>query len=47
MARKVVTLELNSTSGIANLLGIAAVIIGLSAGYYLVKKGKSDEEKPA
>ena len=46
MARKVVTLELNSASGNANLLGIAAVIIALSAGYYLVKKGKSDEEKP-
>ena len=47
MARKVVTMELNSTSGNANLLGVAAVVIALSAGYYLVKKGKSDEEKPA
>ena len=47
MARKVVTMELNSASGNANLLGVAAVIIALSAGYYLVKKGKSDEEKPA
>jgi len=47
MARKVVILELNSTSGNANLLGVAAVIIALSAGYYLLKKGKSDEEKPA
>jgi uncharacterized membrane protein (DUF373 family) len=47
MARKVVILELNSTSGNENLLGVAAVIIALSAGYYLVKKGKSDEEKQA
>lgn len=46
MARKVVILELNGASGNANLLGVAAVIIALSAGYYLVKKGKSDEEKP-
>jgi uncharacterized membrane protein (DUF373 family) len=47
MARKVVILEPNSTPGNANLLGTAAVIIALSAGYYLLKKGKSDEEKQA
>jgi uncharacterized membrane protein (DUF373 family) len=47
MARKVVILELNGASGNANLLGVAAIIIALSAGYYLVKKGKSDEEKQA
>lgn len=47
MARKVVILELNGTSGNANLLGVAAVIIALSAGYYLLKKGKSDEWKQA
>lgn len=47
MARKVVILELNGTSGNANLLGVAAVIIALSAGYYLLKKDKSDEWKQA
>ena len=47
MARKVVILEPNSTPGNANLLVTAAVIIALSAGYYLLKKGKSDEEKQA
>lgn len=46
MARKVVIMEPNGASGNANLLGMAAIIIALSAGYYLVKKGKSDEGKP-
>lgn len=46
MSRKVVILELNGASGNSDLLGVAAIIIALSAGYYLVKKGKSVDDKP-
>lgn len=47
MARKVIIVELNESSGNVNLVGVAAIIIALSAGYYLVKKARSEEEKRA
>lgn len=45
MARKVIIVELNESSGNVNLVGVAAIIIALSAGYYLVKKARSEKEK--
>lgn len=47
MSRKIIILELNENSNNVNLLGVAAIIIALAAGYYLVRKGRSEEEKPA
>jgi len=47
MSRKLIILELNENSNNVNLLGVAAIIIALAAGYYLVRKGRSEEEKPA
>ena len=45
-SRKIVMLELNETSSNVDLLGVAALIISLSIGYYLVRKGRSEEKLP-
>jgi len=37
IARKVIILDVKDLSGLA-LLGIAAIILALSIGYYLIKK---------
>ena len=47
MSRKIIILELNENSNDTNLLGIAAIVIAFSAGYYLVRKGRSEEEESA
>lgn len=45
MARKVIIVELGESSSNVNLMGVAAIIIALSAGYYLVRKARSEDEK--
>jgi len=46
IARKVIILDVKDLSGLA-LLGIAAIILALSIGYYLVrKKGESLKDSP-
>jgi uncharacterized membrane protein (DUF373 family) len=47
MARKIIIVELGDSSSTINLVGVAAIIIALSAGYYLVMKARSEEEKRA
>lgn len=42
IARKVIILDVKDLSGVA-LLGIAAIILALSIGYYLIKKNKKGE----
>jgi uncharacterized membrane protein (DUF373 family) len=45
IARKVILLDVKDLSGVA-LLGIAAIILALSIGYYLIKlKAKPEERK--
>ena len=45
IARKVILLDVKELSGVA-LLGIAAIILALSIGYYLIKlKAKPEERK--
>jgi len=44
IARKVIILDLNDLSGSA-LLGIAAIILALCVGYYLVKQKASPGER--
>lgn len=45
MARKIIILEMNESSSNVSLVGVAAVIIALSAGYYLVQKARSEEKR--
>lgn len=47
MARKIIIVELGEPSSNVNLVGLAAIIFALSAGYYLVMKARSEEEKQA
>ena len=47
MARKIIIVELADSSSNVNLVGVAAIIIALSAGYYLVMKARSEEKKRA
>lgn len=44
VARKVIIIDVKDLTGLT-LLGIAAIIICLSAGYYLVKKGLGHQRK--
>jgi len=52
IARKVIILDVKDLSGLA-LIGIAAIILALSVGYYLIRqksaagKGETHEEHPA
>ncbi len=43
MARKVIILDVVALPSMT-LLGIAAIVVSLSAGYYLVKKSQQDEK---
>jgi uncharacterized membrane protein (DUF373 family) len=43
VARKVILMEMNGQSADMELLGLSAVIISLSLGYYLIKKSTSRE----
>jgi uncharacterized membrane protein (DUF373 family) len=47
MARKIIMVELGEPSDNVNLVGVAAIIIALSVGYYLVMKARSEERKQA
>jgi len=42
MARKIIMVELGDSTSNVNLVGVAAIIIALSAGYYLVMKARSE-----
>ena len=43
IARKVIILDVTKLPSIT-LIGIAAIVVSLSAGYYLVKKSQQDEK---
>jgi uncharacterized membrane protein (DUF373 family) len=43
MARKVILMEMNGASDNLELIGLSAIIISLSIGYYLIKKSTSRE----
>jgi uncharacterized membrane protein (DUF373 family) len=45
IARKVIILDIKEVSGIT-LVGIGAIIITLSGGYYLVRSKRKDEDHP-
>ncbi len=44
MARKVIIMEINDSTDDMGLLGISAIIISLSLGYYLIKRSESLEK---
>jgi len=41
MTRKVILMEMNGQSTVMDLLGLSAIIISLSLGYYLIKRSTS------
>lgn len=45
ISRKVIILDLNETDGLS-LLGLAAIIVALTLGYFLIKRAKSCNSQP-
>jgi uncharacterized membrane protein (DUF373 family) len=44
MARKVIIMEMNGRSDELELIGLSAIILSLSVGYYLIKKSSAGEK---
>lgn len=44
MARKVIIMEMNGQSDDMTLIGLSAIILSLSLGYYLIKKSSAGEK---